>query len=132
MEKRQTRWLATGLLVIVACFQVFLALGAPWGAFAFGGGNPGVLPTSMRVVSAVAFFVYSSLAYVIGSGHMTSRRAFSILAGVFLVGTLMNAISPSIGEKLLWTPVAGALTYALWRTRPDRSIEATSTVTRAA
>ena len=40
---------AAGLFLVVAAFQVALAAGAPWGAAAMGGANPGVLPDELRV-----------------------------------------------------------------------------------
>jgi hypothetical protein len=124
MNRQQARQVATGLLVVAAGFQASLALGAPWGAAAFGGGHPGVLPTSLRGTSATAVVVYSGLAYVVWSGRMAApvqRRAYAVLSGVFAVGTVMNAISPSMVEKVIWTPVVGLLAYSLWRARPDRA-----------
>src|SRR2546430_11837907 len=50
--------LAAGLLLVgVALFQTGLALGVPWGSAAYGGGGAGtdgVLPTGLRISSAVA------------------------------------------------------------------------------
>jgi len=43
--------LACGLAVVVA-FQVSLVAGAPWGAAAWGGSQPGQLPAGLRVASA--------------------------------------------------------------------------------
>ena len=113
--------MATGLLVVAAGFQASLALGAPVGAAAYGGGNPGVLPTSLRASSAAAVVVYSGLAYVVWSGRLAppaQRRGYAVLSGVFAVGTVMNAISPSMVEKVIWTPVVAVLAYSLWRARP--------------
>ena len=117
--------MATGLLLVAASFQASLALGAPWGAAAYGGGNPGVLPTSMRASSAAAVVVYSGLAYVVWSGRLAptaQRRSYAVLSGVFAVGTVMNAISPSMVEKVIWTPVVAVLAYSLWRARPPRPV----------
>ena len=102
-------------------------LGAPWGAAAYGGGNPGVLPTSLRASSAAAVVVYSGLAYVVWSGRLAppaQRRGYAVLSGVFAVGTVMNAISPSMVEKVIWTPVVAVLAYSLWRARPARPVAA--------
>ena len=52
--------IAAVLFVVVAAFQVLVALGAPWGAFTQGGGTEGTLPTVGRgiaVVSAVIVLV---------------------------------------------------------------------------
>ena len=98
-------------------------MGAPWGAAAYGGGHPGVLPDSLRGTSAAAVIVYSGLAYVVWSDTLTppvQRRVYATMSGVFAVGAVMNAISPSMVEKVIWTPVVGVLAYSLWRARPDR------------
>lgn len=123
LNRHQARQTATGLLVVAAGFQASLAAGAPWGVAAYGGGHPGVLPTSLRVTSATAAVVYSGLAHVVRSGRLAApvqRRAYGVLSGVFAVGTVMNAISPSMVEKVIWTPVVGLLAYSLWRARPGR------------
>lgn len=127
--------MATGLLVVVAGFQVSLAVGAPWGAAAYGGGHPGVLPTSLRSSSAAAVVVYSGLAYVVWSGRLApvvQRRGYAVLSAVFAVGTVMNAISPSMVEKVIWTPLVGLLAYSLWRARPDRALDARAALAGAA
>ncbi len=132
MNGQQARHVATGLLVVAAGFQASLALGAPWGAAAYGGGHPGVLPTSLRGTSAAAVAVSSGVAYVVWSGRLAppvQRRAYAVLSGVFAVGTVMNAISPSMVEKIIWTPVVGLLAYSLWRARPDRALDAAGAVT---
>ena len=123
MNRQVARQTATGLLGVAAGFQVALAVGAPWGAAAYGGGHPGVLPDSLRGTSTAAAVVYSGLAYVVWSDTLAppvQRRVYAALSGVFAVGTVMNAISPSMTEKVIWTPVVGVLAYSLWRARPDR------------
>ena len=57
---------AASLLVILIGFQITLALGAPLGAAAWGGQNPGVLPTRLRLASAfVGLVVYPVILAVI-------------------------------------------------------------------
>lgn len=126
MNRHQARIVATGLLVVAAGFQASLAVGAPWGTAAYGGGHPGVLPTSLRGTSAAAVVVYSGLAYIVGSGRLApavQRRGYAGLSVVFTVGAVMNAISPSMVEKVIWSPVVGLLAYSLWRARPDRALD---------
>jgi hypothetical protein len=123
MNRSVARRAATGLLGVSAGFQAALAGGAPWGAAAFGGGHPGVLPDPLRATSAAAAVVYSGLAYLVWSdtlGTSVQRRAYATLSGMFAVGAAMNAISPSMVERAIWTPAVGALSYSLWRARPDR------------
>jgi hypothetical protein len=107
-------WIAAALLVVLTVFQLALALGAPAGAAAWGGGNPGVLPTRLRVASAlVAVFVYPPITLLIlDSGGAASvgwdinRLWMWILTGLFALGTLTNFASRSRIERMVWSPVS--------------------------
>jgi hypothetical protein len=121
MDRRVASRSAAGLLGVAAGFQAGLAAGAPWGAAAYGGGHPGVLPSALRATSGAAVVVYSGLAYVVASDALApsvQRGAYATLAGVFTVGAVLNAMSRSRVERLIWTPVTGALAFSLWRARP--------------
>lgn len=113
------------LLSAVGAFQVALAAGAPWGAAAWGGAHPGVLPSGLRGSSAVSALVYLGLGLVAGSRRngvvspTARRRTLTVAAGLMVVGTVANLASPSVVEKAVWTPVAAALAVLLWRTRRD-------------
>ncbi len=105
--------IAVVLIVVLAVFQIALALGAPAGAASWGGAHPGVLPTRLRVASAVAgLFVYPPIALVIldsggviDLGWDVQPLWLWVLAGFFLLGTLANAASRSKVERL-WAPVS--------------------------
>lgn len=59
-------YIATALLLVVAGFQLALAFGAPWGAAAWGGRHPGVLPTRYLVASGiVGFFFYPAVIWFV-------------------------------------------------------------------
>ncbi len=111
-------FIASVLIGALSVFQVALALGAPAGAAAWGGAHPGVLPTRLRVASAVVgVFVYPPIALlildsggVIDIGWDVSPSWLWVLAGLFLLGTLANAASRSKAERV-WAPVS--LTIAL-------------------
>lgn len=106
------------LLLGVSAFQIALAAGAPWGAAAYGGSNPGVVPTKLRRSSAVAAGVYAALAGVAGTRLASAtvrRRVLTGAAPVLAAGTLLNLASPSLIERLLWTPTTAALAVTLWR-----------------
>lgn len=108
---------ATILVVIafgVAVFQVCLACGAPWGAFAFGGANLGRLPLRYRIISAASLLIYSAQAavYAQAAGFLelpiaVGSRAWVlwVFVGFFGLGTVMNAISRSKPERYTWTPI---------------------------
>ncbi len=109
---------ATAVLAGVGVFQVALALGAPLGAFAWGGaGGAGRLPPRLRVASAVAALLYPALAVVllgaVGLIAPTPSRALVwAVAGVFALATVANAASRSRPERLVMTPVAAVLAIA--------------------
>ena len=109
---------AAVLLLVVAAFQLALALGAPWGQAAWGGSSPGVLPTGLRISSALAVPVYLALAAVAAGRLLHGRWARRVLLGAAVLiglGVLANAASPSMTEKLIWTPVTAVLAFLLWR-----------------
>lgn len=46
------------ILILAGIFQALLASGKPWGEWAYGGQNAGVLPKELRVSSVFAIFIY--------------------------------------------------------------------------
>jgi hypothetical protein len=101
-------------LATIGIFQLALALGAPLGRAAWAGRHPGVLPTNLRVASAVAAVVYPLMivlvlasagliddGWVPGSGAVTMW----LLTGFFALGVLANAASRSRPERI-WAPVS--------------------------
>lgn len=109
---------AAVLLGTVAVFQAALALGAPWGAAAWGGQHPGVLPRRLRIASGVAavaiypivIALILAAAGVIDDGRVPVDStvvvsAFAVLLGL---GALANFASRSPRERW-WGPVALAV-----------------------
>ena len=108
---------AAGLFLVVAAFQFALASGAPWGAAALGGANPGVLPDELRVGSAVQGFFYLVLAGIAGTRWTSTtlrRRMLYGMTALMAVGAVMNMATPSFVERMLWAPVTIGLVVALW------------------
>lgn len=102
------------LLLAIAVFQARLAAGAPWGAYAWGGQNPGVLPTKFRVASGVAVVLYLAMVLVpLGAagwiGWTPPTLLLWALMGFFILGTLANGASRSKAERAIWTPVSAVL-----------------------
>lgn len=104
---------AAAVLGVITIFQLCLALGVPWGAAAWGGSHPGVLPGRLRVASAVVgLVVYPLIAVLIlataglinvdapGSGP----TAMWFLTGFFTLGAIANFASRSKVERI-WGPV---------------------------
>ena len=104
---------ATGF-VLVAGFQVFLALGASWGRAAWGGTH-GVLPPGLRIASAAAAVVLIVAALVVlgRTGYWGATVPFGIfrwgtwvLVGAMALSALDNFASSSGWERFLMGPVA--------------------------
>jgi hypothetical protein len=96
----------------LAVFQAALAAGAPLGRFAWGGANE-VLPSRLRIASAVAVAAYAALAWIalgvaglIPTALPTGSPVLWAIALLLGVGTVMNAISRSRPERSVMTPVA--------------------------
>jgi hypothetical protein len=105
------------LIAVLVAFQLGLALGKPWGAMAYGGNWPGVLPKGLRINSGVfALIMYPIVAlYVLDAGGLATfawlparSSVIGVIAGFFAIGTLANAFSRSKPERL-WAPVSLAL-----------------------
>jgi hypothetical protein len=101
------------LLAGLVVFQVLLVCGLPLGRFAWGG-QQDVLPSRLRVGSAVASVVYVVVGWVLvartaqGAGGILGVVTW-VVAGFFLLGTAGNLVSRSLPERLVMTPVAFAL-----------------------
>jgi hypothetical protein len=101
----------------VVAFQLALALGAPWGAYAMGGAFPGRFPPPLRVAAVVQGVVIALLAVAVlsdaGLVLPDLAAAFPWLVWVPVAGSavavVLNAISRSAGERRIWVPVAVAL-----------------------
>lgn len=98
-------------------FQIALALGAPWGSYAMGGQFPGRYPPRMRIAALLQAVLLVPIAVIVLSHAGLVLPSLSdalpwliwlvvALAGVSLV---LNAITPSAGERRIWVPVAVVL-----------------------
>lgn len=103
--------LACIVLAGLALFQLSLIIGLPYGNYAWGGAHK-VLPTKLRIGSAVSIVLYILFGLVIlGDAELVnviSSSAFGmwILTAYFFVGVLMNGISRSKKERAVMTPVS--------------------------
>lgn len=99
---------------IVVAFEVALALGAPWGAYAMGGARPGRFLAAMRASAIGQAVVLAFLAVIVladaGLGLPTVSESFRWLIWLAVafsaVGVVLNAITRSAAERRLWLPVA--------------------------
>ena len=101
----------------VIVFQIALAAGAPWGAYAMGGAYPGQFPPAMRVAALVQGALLGGMAAIIlvRAGLIlprwmrTARWLVWCVVVLMAVSFVLNLITPSAGERALWAPVAAVL-----------------------
>ena len=116
---RRLAAVAAGGFLLVVLFQVALALGAPLGAAAWGGGHSGQLSSDLRVASAfsAAFWSLATLT-VLSRGRFelspaplsASRWGTWALVGLLAFGTVANLASSSNWERFGWAPAVLFLT----------------------
>jgi hypothetical protein len=108
---------ATALLLLLALFQLLLAVGVPWGRAAWRGAHR-VLPKNLRWASLAAVPVLFFAGWVVlarsdlvapGSGPLSIRILTWAFAVYFSLNTIGNLGSKSSLEKWLMTPVAVVL-----------------------
>ena len=104
------------VIVGVVAFQIALALGAPWGAYAMAGKFPGRFPPAMRVGAVVQAALLGLMAVVVLSRAGIVAPSWSsaswpiwVVVAITAVSTVLNAISPSAGERRIWVPVTVVL-----------------------
>lgn len=98
----------------VIAFQIALAAGAPWGSYAMGGAFPGQFPPELRVAAIVQAMILAGLALVVlARAGLTlprwsraSRWLIWLVVAFSALSLLLNLITPSAGERLIWAPVA--------------------------
>ena len=98
----------------VVVFQLALALGAPWGAYAMGGAFPGRFPPPLRFAAVVQAVVIGLLAVVVlsSAGLLLPDLAAAfpwlvwVPVAVSVLALVLNSISRSAGERRIWVPVA--------------------------
>lgn len=100
---------ATAMLAI-AFFQVALILGAPLGRYTQGGQHEGALPLSGRIIAAVSIpvLLLQGLAILSAAGFpglgwpvWTGWMALAVTG----VSTVLNWITPSKPERMVWGPI---------------------------
>jgi hypothetical protein len=98
----------------VVAFQVALAAGAPWGAYAMAGVFPGQFPFALRIaalaqavlIAGMAAIVMSRAGLVLAGWSGASRRLVWVVVAFAGVSLVLNLITPSAAERAIWAPVA--------------------------
>lgn len=102
-----------GLSVVVAIFQLLLALGAPFGEFTMGGKYPGRLPVKMRIAAiiqiAILFLFTATIMSKAGIAfnflHDIARYGVWVVFAFFIIGSVVNLTSSSKKEKFVMGPL---------------------------
>ena len=112
--RRAAALLYTAVSVGVVVFQIALAAGAPWGAYAMGGAFPGTFPPALRIaalaqaalISGMAVVVLSRAGLVLTGWSGVTRRLVWFVVAFAAVSLVLNLLTPSAGERAIWAPVA--------------------------
>jgi hypothetical protein len=98
----------------VVAFQIALAAGAPWGAYAMGGAFPGQFSPALRIgallqaalIAGMAVVVMARAGLILARWSRASRWLVWVVVAFAAVSLVLNLITPSAGERALWSPVA--------------------------
>lgn len=98
----------------VILFQLALAAGAPWGAYAMGGAFTGQFPPELRVAAVVQAVILALLVLVVlaragmalPNWSRASRWLIWMVVVFSTISLVLNTITPSADERAIWMPVA--------------------------
>jgi len=97
------------ICVGIVLFQVCMIAGAPWGRLTQGGFNSGELPIRNRILAGFSAFLMLSLglSIVSAAGYWPGWPIWSgwIALALTVVSAVMNLLTPSLPERMLWAPV---------------------------
>ena len=132
--KRNAAMLYTIVSLIIIAFQIALAAGAPWGEYAMGGAFPGQFPPELRVAALVQAALLAGMAAVVlaraglilPGWSRASRWLIWFVVAFSALSFILNLITPSAGERLIWAPTAFLLLLSSVIVAFNRSSEPTS------
>jgi hypothetical protein len=112
--KRAVAFVYATISAGVVVFQLALAAGVPWGAYAMGGAFPGQFPPALRIAALVQAAVLIAMAGVVlvraeillVRWFRISRRLVWWVVGFAALSLVLNLITPSLDERMIWAPVA--------------------------
>ncbi len=112
--RRIAAFLYAIITLAVVAFQIALAAGAPWGAFAMGGAFPSQFPPAMRIAAIIqaalligfALVVLARTGIILPKWLRASRWLAWVVVAFSALSLILNLITPSAGERAIWAPVA--------------------------
>ena len=98
----------------VVAFQIALAAGAPWGAYAMGGAFPGQFPPELRIAAVIQAALLVGMAAVVlaraglalPGWSRVARWLIWFVVAFAVLSLVLNLITPSAGERAIWAPTA--------------------------
>ena len=104
---RAAALLYTAVSVGVVIFQIMLAAGAPWGAYAMGGAFPGQFPLALRIaalaqaalIAGMAIVVLSRAGLVLAGWSEVTRWLVWCVVALAAVSLVLNLMTPSAGYE---------------------------------
>ena len=101
----------------VIAFQIALAAGAPWGAYAMRGASPGQFPPALRFAAIIQAVLLAGMAAVIlaraglvlPGWSQVSHWLVWIVVALTTLSLVLNLITPSAGERAIWAPTLALL-----------------------
>lgn len=102
------------LIFIIVLFQLALAAGMPWGEYAMGGKYPGRFPLPLRIGAVIQALILLGIGLIVmirakmilSSWYSFSETAIWFVAGFTVLGAVLNLITPSKKERMIWGPVS--------------------------
>jgi hypothetical protein len=93
----------------VVLFQVCVIAGAPWGRLTQGGAHAGKLPTKNRIGAgfSIILMIVMGLSIYSAAGSWPNWPIWTgwVTLGLAVVSAIMNLVTPSVPERLLWGPI---------------------------
>lgn len=126
------------LTAAIVAFQLAMAAGAPWGEWAMAGAWPGAWPPALRLAALAQGALVLAFTLIVRARTGRSPRAWDnasrwliwVVVAVNGVSALLNLVTPSAKERMLWAPVAIGLLASsatvAWLARADRRDAAAS------
>ena len=101
----------------VVAFQIALAAGAPWGAYAMGGASPGQFPPALRIAAIIQAALLAGMAAVIlaraglilPGWSRASHWLVWIVVALTAFSLVLNLLTSSAGERAIWAPTLSLL-----------------------
>lgn len=110
-------YIYSGLMIFAMIFQFILSLGVPWGDYAMGGKFPGKWPPIMRIISIfqilvllfAVIVVLATVGFIFQEYQYIAKKAIWFVVVFHFVSLVLNIITPSKKERMLWAPICALL-----------------------